>query len=93
MDFHTHCRIVRRELVAVKTTVSCPKPFGSKTLSEEIEVHWLRESTATVILRHKGVTIDDKTNYCDAYGFTTCFSAALEEAQRLIPKFKIDEGP
>ena len=50
----------------------------------EQEIWWLRESEATVSLRHRGVMVKELCTLCDRYGYLTSVEAAITDD---APKF------
>lgn len=75
-------KIERKKFVRIESTDGLGSPGSFIPLEFEADIHWLRESTSSIVLTIKDEpdVRDVRLTYNDHYGFLTSVSAAINDA-------------
>lgn len=86
---HSRGPVIKRETMQLfeRATIAGQLQF----VPFEREILWVRESSAKVYLRHRGVEISPLATFNDFYGYLTSVQHAVLEAPRYHEQFKIQQ--
>lgn len=88
--FHSRCPVVAVETLKLVRFVSVNGLSKMAAMSFDEEIHWLRESQAQVVFRHGGEVLKEGSTFNDFYGFLTSVTGAVDEAENLCGRYKVD---